>query len=58
LTPQNEIRLEQLVAALEAAWGIEVSHSDVVQAALVELQKKFPPLEGGAAQARKKRGNK
>jgi hypothetical protein len=55
LSPQTELRLEQLVAALQAEWGIEVTHSDVLVAGMAELAKRYLPKGGGAAKATKRK---
>lgn len=43
LSEEGEARLESLVERVRAALGIDVSKADVIQAALVELEKKYPP---------------
>lgn len=43
LSDETEARLEGLMVSMHAALGIEVSKADVVQAALVELEKRYPP---------------
>jgi hypothetical protein len=43
LSPESEVRLAGLVARMRAALGIEVSQSDVLQAGLIELEKRYPP---------------
>jgi hypothetical protein len=55
LTPEGEDRLKGLVERMCAALGFTVSQSDVIQAALVELEKRYPPAE---AEAPKKGGKK
>jgi Arc/MetJ-type ribon-helix-helix transcriptional regulator len=45
LSEEGEDRLRGLVERMRAALGITVSQSDVVQAALVELEKRYPPAE-------------
>lgn len=44
LSDDSELRLEELVLRMRAALGIEVSKSDVIHAALVELEKRYPPI--------------
>jgi hypothetical protein len=43
LSEESEARLKGLVERMRAALGINVSQSDVVQAGLVELEKRYPP---------------
>ena len=43
LSEASEERLKRLVEQMRAALGIEVSQSDVIQAGLVELEKRYPP---------------
>lgn len=53
LSEENEQRLESLVVRIRAALGINVSKSDVIQAGLVELEKKYPPTPETADLERK-----
>jgi Arc/MetJ-type ribon-helix-helix transcriptional regulator len=47
LAPESEARLEALVRRMRRALGIEVSKSDVIQAGLAELEKRYPEEGGG-----------
>jgi Arc/MetJ-type ribon-helix-helix transcriptional regulator len=51
LSEESENRLKGLVARMRAALGIEVSQSDVIQAGLVELEKRYPPDQAAAPAA-------
>jgi hypothetical protein len=54
ISHESQNRLNALVERMRAALGIEVSQADVVQAALVELEKRYPPAAPAeAAQAKK-----
>jgi hypothetical protein len=43
LSAESEARLKGLVERMRAVLGIQVSQSDVIQAGLVELEKRYPP---------------
>jgi hypothetical protein len=43
LSQESEDRLKGLVERMRATLGITVSQSDVVQAGLIELEKRYPP---------------
>ncbi len=43
LSEESEARLKGLVERMRAALGIAVSQSDVIQAGLAELEKRYPP---------------
>jgi hypothetical protein len=43
LSEESEARLKGLVERMRSALGIQVSQSDVIQAGLVELEKRYPP---------------
>lgn len=43
LAPDSETRLHGLVERMTQALGFEVSQADVIRAALIELEKKYPP---------------
>jgi Arc/MetJ-type ribon-helix-helix transcriptional regulator len=45
LSKESEARLKRLVESMRAALGIDVSQSDVIQAGLVELEKRYPSEE-------------
>ncbi len=51
LSEESEARLKGLVERMRAALGIDVSQSDVIQAGLVELEKRYPPDAGQSALA-------
>jgi len=44
LTEESEARLKGLMERMRATLAINVSQSDVIQAALVELEKRYPPV--------------
>lgn len=45
LSDESEARLAGLVERMRAAIGVDVSKADVVNAALIELEKRYPPPE-------------
>jgi Arc/MetJ-type ribon-helix-helix transcriptional regulator len=51
LSEESEARLKGLVERMRAALGIQVSQSDVIQAGLVELEKRYPPDQAAAKAA-------
>jgi hypothetical protein len=58
LSEESEVRLKGLVERMRAVLGIDVSQADVIQAGLVELEKRYPPDAGPAeaASAKKRKG--
>jgi len=54
LSEEGEARLKGLVERMRDALGINVSQSDVIQAALVELEKRYPPVEPDTIKRRRK----
>jgi hypothetical protein len=42
ISEEGEARLKRLVESMKAALGIDVSQADVIQAGLVELEKRYP----------------
>jgi hypothetical protein len=55
LSEESEVRLKGLVERMRAVLGIEVSQADVIQAGLVELEKRYPADESAAAPAKKRK---
>jgi hypothetical protein len=53
LTEETEARLKGLVERMKAALGINISQADVIQAALIELEKRYPLPEAKARRGRK-----
>ena len=51
LSEESEARLKRLVERMRAVLGIEVSQSDVIQAGLVQLEKRYPGETEPAAEA-------
>jgi hypothetical protein len=47
LSDEGHARLAALVERMRAALGIEVTKSDVIQAGLAELEKRYPPPPRG-----------
>jgi hypothetical protein len=59
LSEESEQRMKRLLESMRGALGIAVSQSDVIQAGLVELEKRYPPLpRAEAPQPTGKKGRK
>ena len=43
VSDESDERLRSLMERMKAALGIDVSQSDVIQAALLELERRYPP---------------
>lgn len=48
LSEESEQRLKRLTQRMRVTLGIDVSQSDVIQAGLVELEKRYPDEANGA----------
>jgi hypothetical protein len=46
LTEESEARLQALMRRMRAVLGFDLSQSDVIQAGLAELEKRYPPGPG------------
>ena len=55
ISEESEKRLNELRERMHAALGIEVSQADVVQAGLVELEKRYPPVNEPEKKSDRKR---
>lgn len=51
LSEESEARLHRLMDSMRTALGINVSQADVVQAGLVELEKRYPASDAGTSPA-------
>jgi hypothetical protein len=45
LDPETEARLPRVRAAVSAAIGLNLSNSDLIRLALIELEKKYPSTD-------------